>query len=440
MYANRHIWHVSYPIFLSLLAQNIINVTDTAFLGRVGEVELGASAIGGLYYICIFTIAFGFSIGSQIIIGRRNGERNYQAIGSVVIQGIFFLMILALCMFLFSRSMAGVMMRFLITSDNVWNATVEFLDWRVYGFFFSFLNVMFRVLFVGITRTKVLILNALLMTLVNVIFDYLLIFGKAGFPCMGIQGAAIASLIAEGSSILFFLLYTFLTVDRKKYGLNQFCTFDWRLIKQVLSISIFTMLQYFLSMGTFFLFFVVVERIGERELAIANIVRSIYILMFIPVNSLSTTANTLVSNTMGAGKVKQVIPLIRRIALISFGLMIFFSIGLYIFPYSVLSIYTNNPSLISDSVPSVHVIAVAGLLCSISSVVFNGLSGTGNTRSALALEIVTLVVYVVFVYIMGVKLHQPVHVCFISEWIYYIGLFVSTILYFRFAPWDKKKI
>ena len=74
MYTNKEIWNVSYPIFLGLLAQNIINVTDTAFLGRVGEVELGASAMGGLFYICVFTIAFGFSVGSQILIARRNGE------------------------------------------------------------------------------------------------------------------------------------------------------------------------------------------------------------------------------------------------------------------------------------------------------------------------------------------------------------------------------
>jgi Na+-driven multidrug efflux pump len=78
MYTNKQIWDVSYPIFLSLLAQNVINVTDTAFLGRVGEVALGGSAMGGLYYICIFTIAFGFSTGSQIVIARRNGEGNYR--------------------------------------------------------------------------------------------------------------------------------------------------------------------------------------------------------------------------------------------------------------------------------------------------------------------------------------------------------------------------
>ena len=144
MYTNRNIWNVSYPIFLSLLAQNVINVTDTAFLGRVGEVELGASAMGGLYYICAFTIAFGFSTGSQIVIGRRNGEGRYDQIGPVMIQGVFFLLSLAAILFLFSRFFAGDVMRVLISSDAILNATEEFLNWRVFGFFFSFVNVMFR--------------------------------------------------------------------------------------------------------------------------------------------------------------------------------------------------------------------------------------------------------------------------------------------------------
>ena len=57
MYTNKEIWNVSYPIFLGLLAQNIINVTDTAFLGRVGEVELGASAMGGLFYMSLLSLS-----------------------------------------------------------------------------------------------------------------------------------------------------------------------------------------------------------------------------------------------------------------------------------------------------------------------------------------------------------------------------------------------
>ena len=137
MYSNKQIWNVSYPIFLSLLAQNVINVTDTAFLGRVGEVELGAAAMGGLFYICIYTIAFGFSTGSQIVMARRNGEKQYADVGPVMIQGIVFLFLLAGIVFTLSKLYAENVISLLISSEQVRGATMEFLDWRVFGFFFS---------------------------------------------------------------------------------------------------------------------------------------------------------------------------------------------------------------------------------------------------------------------------------------------------------------
>ncbi len=440
MYTNRNIWNVSYPIFLSLLAHNVINVTDTAFLGRVGEVELGASAMGGLYYICAFTIAFGFSTGSQIVIGRRNGEGRYDQIGPVMIQGVFFLLSLAAILFLFSRFFAGDVMRVLISSDAILNATEEFLDWRVFGFFFSFVNVMFRALFIGITRTKVLTLNAVLMAMTNVLLDYLLIFGHAGFPKMGIQGAAIASVIAEAVSILFFVVYTRLTVDIRKYALNQIRSFDFGLLKRVLDISVFTMLQYFLSIATWFMFFIAVEHLGQRELAVANIVRSIYVVMLIPVNSLATTTNTFVSNSIGAGAINQVIPTIWKICKLSLGIMVVFAAIVSLMPGWVVSVYTNDASLVAASVPSVYVIVGSLLIGSVANVAFNGVSGTGNTRSALFMEAAVLILYVLFVYVAGMRLRLPVAVCFLTEAIYYSGLLVASVIYLKKASWQNKRI
>ncbi|MDR0845143.1 MAG: MATE family efflux transporter, partial [Tannerella sp.] len=176
------------------------------------------------------------------------------------------------------------------------------------------------------------------------------------------------------------------------------------------------------------------------ELAIANIVRSVYVVMFIPVNSLATATNTLVSNTMGATKILEVIPLIRKISKISFGVMVCFATVLCLFPHAILSIYTNDPSLLSASVPSLYVIAAVSLICSVAVIVFNGLSGTGNTRPAFILEAGILVVYVLYLYIVGIRMRQPVHICYIVELVYFIGLLACCILYFRFARWDKKKI
>ena len=440
MYTNKQIWDVSYPIFLSLLAQNVINVTDTAFLGRVGEVELGASAMGGLFYICAFTIAFGFSTGSQIIMARRNGERNYREVGPVMIQGCFFLFVMAAILFVLSRLFAGDVMRFLISSDAILQATEEFLDWRVFGFFFSFINVMFRALFIGITRTKVLTLSALVMAFINVLLHYLLIFGKGGFPELGIKGAAIASVAAEAIVTLFYLIYTRMTVDSEKYRLNHIGSFNPRLLKHVLDISIFTMLQYFISLSTYFMLFVAVEHLGQRELAIANIVRSVYVVLLIPINALSTVTNTFVSNCIGAGHREEVIPVIRKITWITLSVVSLLVLLSCLFPSGILAIYTNDMTLVQASIPSLYVICGALVVASVANIVFNGVTGTGNTRSAFAIEIGTLVFYSLFIYVAGMRLYLPVAVCFLSEFIYYVGLLVASVIYLKKASWQNKKI
>ena len=432
MYTNKEIWRVTYPIFLGLLAQNVINVTDTAFLGRVGEVALGAAAMGGLLYICVYTIAFGFSVGSQILIARRNGEGNYRAVGPIMWQGTAFSFGMAVCLL--------ILMYFLITSDSIYGATYEFFTWRIWGFLFAFVNVMFRGLYIGITRTKVLTMNAVVMALVNVVLDYALVFGELGLPEMGVRGAALASVIAEASSLLFFLLYTYYKVDLKKYGLNRFGQFDLSMVLRILRISCFTMVQYFLAMAIWFVFFMALERLGQRQLAVANIVRSVYVVLLIPVQALSTTANTLVSNLIGAGGSSGVVTLLHKISRMSFLIMVV-CVGLCVaFPGSILSVYTNEEALLVESVSALYVVCGAMLIASLANVYFNGISGTGNTQAALVLEVFVQVFYALYIIVVGMVIQAPVDVCFTTEVIYYVLMLGSSLIYLKKAKWQNKKI
>ncbi|WP_418834703.1 MATE family efflux transporter [Phocaeicola plebeius] len=440
MYTNKEIWRVTYPIFLGLLAQNVINVTDTAFLGRVGEVALGAAAMGGLLYICVYTIAFGFSVGSQILIARRNGEGNYRAVGPIMWQGTAFSFGMAVCLLILMYFSAAPLIRLLITSDSIYGATYEFFTWRIWGFLFAFVNVMFRGLYIGITRTKVLTMNAVVMALVNVVLDYALVFGELGLPEMGVRGAALASVIAEASSLLFFLLYTYYKVDLKKYGLNRFGQFDLSMVLRILRISCFTMVQYFLAMAIWFVFFMALERLGQRQLAVANIVRSVYVVLLIPVQALSTTANTLVSNLIGAGGSSGVVTLLHKISRMSFLIMVV-CVGLCVaFPGSILSVYTNEEALLVESVSALYVVCGAMLIASLANVYFNGISGTGNTQAALVLEVFVQVFYALYIIVVGMVIQAPVDVCFTTEVIYYVLMLGSSLIYLKKAKWQNKMI
>lgn len=117
------------------------------FLGHVGEVALGAAAMGGLLYICVYTVAFGFSVGSQILIARRNGEGNFHAIGPVMWQGTAFSLGMGVALLAILLVCAEPLIRLLITSDTIFYATYEFLH-GVSGDFFLPLSMSCSVRFI----------------------------------------------------------------------------------------------------------------------------------------------------------------------------------------------------------------------------------------------------------------------------------------------------
>ena len=166
------IYKTSLPVLVSLLMEYLIGFTDTAYLGRVGEIELAASAIAGTYYMIIYMIGFGFSIGAQILIAQYNGNQQYKEAGKILSQGILFLLIIAVIVILFSSIISPIILKSIIDSESVLQAVLQYLDWRIYGFFFSFTIIMFRAFYIGIIHTSALMLNSITMVAINVILNY----------------------------------------------------------------------------------------------------------------------------------------------------------------------------------------------------------------------------------------------------------------------------
>ena len=440
MTSNKEIFKITYPIFLTFLAQNIINVTNTAFLGRVGEVELGASAIGGVLYFAIFMIGFGFSQGAQILIGRRNGEKNFDQIGPIFNNSLFFNFLLATVIVALSVKGVPAIMKFLVTSDRIYESSIRYMNWRIYGFFFAFVTVIFRSFYVGITQTRILTTSAFLMAITNIFFDYTLIFGHFGFPRLGIEGAGISSVISEIITLIYMIWHTVYRTDMKLYGLFEFRKVELETILTILNLSVFIMFQFFISISTWFMFFIFIERMGEQPLAVSNIGRSMYTLLMIPGTALATSVNTLVSNLIGAGRKEEVLPFVRRA--IGIGLLIALPMAFltYIFPETFARIYTDDASLIAACIPVMKVVSIAILFCAVGMLIFNAVSGTGNTRTTFVIEFFTLFFYISFVYYTAIIHPYQVAVVWMSEFVYWFIIGTLGFLYLLKGNWRKKEI
>ena len=212
-----------------------------------------------------------------------------------------------------------------------------------------------------------------------------LIFGKCGLPALGITGAAIGSSLAELVSLIFFVVYTRIGCDRQKYGLDKAARLDLNELKGMMPVCVWTMIQHTISVSTWFIFFLYIEHLGERALAISNIARSVSGLIWVVLQAFSSTCSTLVSNIIGEGHQDKVMSLVKRIMKLSYYIICTMLVLAFIFPEAIIRIYTDIPALVTAAVPAMLVMASAYILNVGGQVLFLAVSGTGSTKTAFRL-------------------------------------------------------
>lgn len=437
--SNREIWSIALPIMLGNMAQTIINFTDTAFLGHLGVIELGASMLAGLFYFVFTTIAAGFAIGIQIIIARRFGEGRYDRIGVIFEHGAIFVLLLGSVLFSILYLFSDVLLLKIIDSPNIYNASIDYIKYRQFGIIFVCFNFLYRGLYVGISNTKVITYSTIIMAIVNIFLDYSLIFGRFGFPEMGIGGAALASLCAEISACCFFTIYSYITLRKREYGMFKLHKLELELMGRILKIATPTMIQKLFSFSVWFIFFILIEKMGEQATGISSIVRSVYMILITPAFAFATTTNTVVSRIIGEGHSNEVFNTINKIMKNCILCSIPIIIILAAFPAYVASIYTDDMLLAQMVTPSIYIICIGCIFQIFGNSYFEAVSGTGNTSAALYLEMIVLVVYVFFIWVMTHHTDE-VHWVWTAEIIYGGFLAILCSCYMKFANWDKKKI
>ena len=435
-YTYKQIWLITYPVMMSVLMEQLINITDAIFLGHVGETELGASAIAGIYYLAMYMLGFGFSLGLQVLIARRNGEQKYPETGKTFFQGLYFLILLAVILITLSKLLSPYIMQKLITSPEVYNAVMDYTVWRSFGLLFAFPALAFRAFLVGSIKTKILTVNALVMVFTNIILNYCLIFGCAGFPALGISGAAIASTLSEMVSLIIFILYLVFRMQKKQYGLTP--CFDAGILFQLFRLSSWSMLQAFTGVAPWFLFFIAIEQLGKNQLAIANMIRSISTLFFVIVSSLATTTASLVSNLIGAGKDSEIFPLCMKIIRLGYYTGFPLIILAFIFRDQILGIYTSNGLLIKDAFWP-FVLMLSNYLFAVPSYIYcNAVTGTGRTKTTFTFQLITIIFYLGYLYLISNYSMASLPVYWLAEHLYVIILLGLSYIYLKKCGWQKE--
>lgn len=436
----KQILGMAMPITLAMLVPQINFITNNIFLSGLGEKALACAGITGVYYLIFAVIGNGLNNGLQALIARRAGQNLPQEIGRLFFHGIWVAVGVSGVGILITYTLAPSILRSVIHDAAIAQMAIDFLYIRIWGLPLLYLYVMRNALLVGTNQTKFLVWGTLSEAVANIFFDYAFIYGKFGFPQIGFNGAAYASIIAEGLGLLVIYVVIHLKGMHRKFAFFSHATFDASVFKIILIQSSPLVAQYAISIASWEYFYILIEHHGARALAISNTMRNIFGLFGIFSWAFASTTNTMVSNIIGQGRQEEVIALIKRIAGISFSISSVIFIILNLFPEWFLSFYGQGDAFIQDAIPVVRVVSLALLFMSFATVWLNAVTGTGNTVVNLTIELITIVIYSVYCYIVLEYLNLPITWGWGSEWVYWISMFSMAYLYLRSGKWKNKKI
>jgi Na+-driven multidrug efflux pump len=229
---DRQILSIALPITLAILIPQINMLTNSIFLGRLSNEALGNAGITGVFYLIFAVAGNGLNNALQTVFSKYAGSGDSSMFKTILTQGIRICIQFAIICILFTWLIAP----FIMKSDAepaAYPQEMSFLKIRILGLPFLFLFQMGNAFLVASLNSRFLMIGFIVEALINVLFDYLLIFGKAGFPMMGFNGAAVASVIAEFSGMIVVYSVLFITGLKAKYKLLGDFKYDKKTSKEI---------------------------------------------------------------------------------------------------------------------------------------------------------------------------------------------------------------
>ena len=295
----REVWLLAYPAIITMTSRTVTWFVDTVMVGRLGTTELAAVGLAGILTWTLFSFFNGLLVSINTFVAQRYGAGDKRGIAIATWQGLYIALGAYLVILLISQ-FTGPLFALMKPSPEVQHLGGIYTRIRLYGGITLFISFGVSGFLQGIGDTRTPMRIEVVANLINVILNYLLIFGHFGFPRLEVAGAAIATVI---SGIVASIGYLAVFLSRKsdcQFQTRSNFSFNLREIRRILRIGIPLGIQFLLDMGSFSVFSALIGRMGNLELAANSAAITLMSTSFMPLHGISLAATTLVGQYIGS--------------------------------------------------------------------------------------------------------------------------------------------
>ena len=337
----RYNWYLAAPVIIGMLGHTFVGFVDNIMVGQLGTAELAAVSLGNSFFFIAMALGIGFSTAITPLIAESHSEKNINNGKSTLKHGIILCVFIAFFLFL-CILLAKPLMFKMNQPDEVVSLAIPYLEIIAVSLVPLIAFQAFKQFFDGLSLTKYPMYVTLIANIVNVFFNYVFIFGKFGFPEMGIIGAAYGTLISRLIMIfLIWILFSFLELTKVYLKNLNFFLLDFSIIRKISSLGFPIALQWFFEIGIFTAAIWLSGNLGKNPQAANQIALNLSSMTYMIAVGLGVAATIRVGNQKGLNRPIE----LKRIAKSIFLMGIIFA-----FIFAIVFFFMNNflPTLYMD--------------------------------------------------------------------------------------------
>jgi len=375
---------LSLPIIGGMISQNVFNIVDTAMVGTLGNAALAAVGLGGFALFMCQSLILGISTGVLATSSRRKGEGKNDETAIPLNGGIFLSIVGGGLLTLFFFSLIPIFYPFLNEDPQVVKLGTSYLQIRVLAIIFVAMNFAFRGFWNAINKPGMYMSTLVMMHVLNIFFNYCLIFGNFGFPKLGVEGAAIGSAISMcfGTLIYFILGFIF----ARDNGFLKYLPTKEGLIS-LIKISLPNGIQQLFFAAGFTVLFIIIGKIGTVELAAAHILINLLLVCILPGMGLGIAAASLIGQAIGRNNFEDAKE--WGLDVVKVGICLLGILGLpgIFFPEFLISFFIKDPLTIEVASWPMRLSGISMCIEAVGLILMNALLGAGDSKKVMFVTI-----------------------------------------------------
>jgi MATE family multidrug resistance protein len=436
----REVMILGLPVALTQMSITAMQTVDSVMVGTLGATELGAVGFGGIWlwtFMCFFV---GVTNAIQTFVSQHYGAGEYRECGYWSWQGLYATVPLAAVASLALFFGAEPLMDWLRPSESMKPLVVDYVSVRALGGVGLCIAVALASFFRGLGDTRTPLYATLIANGVNVVLDYGLIFGELGLPELGVQGAGIATSVAEWVYMGVMGVWFLRASPRARFATHPVRPAR-AAVRRVLRTGMPIGGQWCLEMLSFAAFSTGVARLGDASMAASQAFIILLSLSFMQAIGISMAVSTMVGQYIGAKELEHAERSFRSGMVLVAGLSAAVALLFAFASRSLMSMFTDDPEVIRMGVSLLRVGAAFQLFDAVAIVADGALRGAGDTRwPFLARFALSWGVFLPLAWGFGFYLEGGLTWAWVGGLIYIAILSGSLIWRFRSGAWREIEI